>query len=178
MSQHVCYIFQIWIPYGKSTTRRIESAYKDGKTKITLKGGYFATAVDTFKFHLDKPHNRFYQINMTSRRARAARRRSGTDALVVVDVGRVDAQDRCVMCQERCFVGRDHHDEEDHVDDDEHAEEEEEEQEEEAEQGLGDDEVVKLARCADGHYFHRGCISGYLLLRNTCPVCFQPATVA
>ncbi|KAJ3174159.1 hypothetical protein HDU88_000127 [Geranomyces variabilis] len=172
-----------WIPYGKFTSRRIEAAYQSDKTKTTLKGGYFATAPDVYKFHLNKAGNYFYQINTFSRRARPARRRSGSDALVVVDLASIDSQDRCVMCQERCVriqsaAGpvESAHDNDDDDDDDEDEDDDEDDEEQLA--GGGDEEVVKLARCADGHYFHRGCITGYLLLRNHCPVCFQSATVA
>ncbi|TPX70609.1 hypothetical protein SpCBS45565_g01599 [Spizellomyces sp. 'palustris'] len=36
----------------------------------------------------------------------------------------------------------------------------------------GASEIVQLAMCV-GHYFHKGCISGYLKVRDTCPVCFK-----
>ncbi|KAJ3183822.1 hypothetical protein HDU87_005938 [Geranomyces variabilis] len=170
-----------WIPYGKFTCRRIEAAYQSDKPQITLKGGYFATAPDVYKFRLNKTDNCFYQVNTFSRCARPARRRAGPDALVVVDLASVDSQDRCVMCQERCVgdqavaVAVESAQDEDDDDDDDVYDDEDDEEQQVA--GGGADEVVKLARCADGHYFHRGCITGYLLLRNHCPVCFQPATV-
>ncbi|KAI8922366.1 hypothetical protein DFJ77DRAFT_446330 [Powellomyces hirtus] len=146
---------EVWIPYGKFTARKIEAAYRNDKQKITLRGGFFSTAPDAYHFRLDKENNVYYQVNLCSRKRRPARRRSAYDALVSVDIANIDPEDRCIMCQELCSTP--------------FAQDSDAEDNDDA-----DNDVVKLTGCGDGHYFHRDCIAGYLLLRASCPVCFTP----
>ncbi|KAJ3012733.1 hypothetical protein HKX48_006108 [Thoreauomyces humboldtii] len=95
--------------------------------------------------HFDSINNRHFQENCSSGACRPARRRSFQAILEPVDRATLDVDERCVMCQQPCLsVGDD-------------GEEE---------------EVVKLKVCV-GHWFHRGCIQSYVMLRGSCPVCFK-----
>lgn len=69
--------------------------------------------------------------------------------MVDISVEEVDENDRCVICQDGFEGG------------------------EGREKGR---EIVRLKECV-GHYFHKECIGGYVMLRGSCPVCFKKVEV-
>ncbi|KAJ3005881.1 hypothetical protein HKX48_000420 [Thoreauomyces humboldtii] len=150
---------QVWIPYDRPTCARLERNYHRHPTslvKVALdQGPYFSKHPHLYRFTLDRASNDFHQTNLSTLRRRPARRRSIRDDIFVVKDKKAVRGDRCIMCQEACVY--------------------DEEEEEEEEDGEG--EVVKLKACEEGHYFHRECIAGYVMMRAMCPVCFKAVQV-
>ncbi|KAI8822205.1 uncharacterized protein EV422DRAFT_421101 [Fimicolochytrium jonesii] len=142
-----------WIPYDEPTSTAIERAYSTNAKTIDLNTGtYFSQFRGTYKFYLNRPTKTYYQKNVLTHFRRPARRRSNEHVFVTIDPATLEANDRCVMCQE------DFSD----VDD--------------ATVTEAERTVVRLKVC-HGHFFHKECISQFVMIRERCPVCFARVDV-